>query len=453
MELEKRGTLQYSRDQFPPLPLISWDPMKKILLLAPELEELAEILRAAGLEVEVLEEGTDVDQALENLEDYEGVVLHPRPGDVRLATLVRRRARALTSRNQDRLRVGLSFNMKRGSGSDEEAEFDAPRTIDALENGLRSFGYEVVRMEADPTFPGALESLDPDFVFNIAEGFRGRSRESQVPAFLEFRGVPFAGSDSVAISITLDKVLAKKIVVAADLDTPLFQTFHTGREKPRKDMRYPLIVKPVAEGSSKGIMSKAVAQNEAELLEKVKECLQLYRQPVLCEEYIQGREFTVGLIGNGRPVVLPVLEVAFTKSAGEFPVYSYEIKQEVIDGARYLCPAPIDDELRRRLEKRAREIFQALELRDFARIDFRVAKDGTIHFLEVNPLPGLTPGYSDLCVIGAAAGLSHEELIGYILLAAMKRAGIPRKHLPKLEPLKNRVDALYAKQRDQEHSP
>jgi D-alanine-D-alanine ligase len=247
----------------------------------------------------------------------------------------------------------------------------------------------------------------------------------------------------VAISITLDKVLAKKIVASAGLDTPRFQTFLSAREKPSQDLRYPLIVKPVAEGSSKGIMNHAVVHNKDELKERVGECVELYRQPVLVEEYIPGREFTVGLIGNGRPVVLPPLEVQFTKAAGEFPVYSYEIKQEVIEGAHYLCPAPIGASLRKRIEKRAKEIFRALELRDLARVDFRMDEDDNLYFLEVNPLPGLTPGYSDLCIIGKAIGLNHDELVGYILLAAMKRCGISKKYWPKLEPLRDRVARLY----------
>ncbi|MBA2660782.1 MAG: ATP-grasp domain-containing protein [Bradymonadaceae bacterium] len=410
--------------------------MKKILIAGSELESIAQSLKQAGHTIEIAESGMDVGRALA---EADAVIISPMAPDVRLAAIVRRRLRIASSHGREQLRVGFAFNVKRAEGVDAEAEFDALGTIAAIGQAIASHGYELIELEASSDFPALIEAAEPDFVFNIAEGWHGRSRESQIPSLLEFRAVPFAGSDSVAISITLDKVLAKKIVAQAGLETPRFQTFSSGREKPRADLRYPLIVKPAAEGSSKGIKGHAVVHDAAQLQARVRECVEDYRQHALVEEYIVGREFTVGLIGNGRPVVLPVLEVQFTNEAGEFPVYSYEIKQEIIDGARYVCPAPIDAALQKRLEKRAREIFAALELRDVARIDFRVSDEGAIHFLEVNPLPGLTPGFSDMCVIAAAAGLSYEELIGYILKAGMKRCGIARKHLPALEPLQDRV--------------
>ena len=261
-----------------------------------------------------------------------------------------------------------------------------------------------------------------DVVFNIAEGFRGRNRESQVPAILELLDIPYTGSDPATLSLALDKALAKMVVRAAGIDTPNFQQMTTGRERLDKQFtRWPLMVKPVAEGSSKGVLRKSVASSEAELREVVKELVDRYRQPALVEEYIGGREFTVGLLGERRPVVLPPMEIVFTDKSDKTPIYKFEDKLEANDRIKYEVPARLDGATLERLKTAARGAFMALGCRDVARLDFRMDDTGRLYFLECNPLPGLTPGWSDLVLIAQGDGMDYRTLIGEILSGAIRR--------------------------------
>jgi D-alanine--D-alanine ligase len=328
------------------------------------------------------------------------------------------------------LRVGLAFNMKRidsHDGDDREAEYDAPETIQALTRAIESYGHTVVPLEATMEFPRTLLSSKVDVVFNIAEGISGRNREAQVPNLCELLGVPYTGSDSATLSICLDKALSKRMIRAAErlgggatrIDTPGFQMLTTGREKLRA-FRYPVIVKPNHEGTSKGITSKSVVDDEARLREVAREIIDRYGQPAIVEEYIEGREFTVGLLGERRPRVLPPMEVVFLKG-GERPVYDYVCKQDWPNHVRYECPATLTKEELKTMERVCRSTFMTLGCRDVARVDLRLAKDGTVYVIEVNPLPGLTPDYSDLCLIANGAGMDYRTLIGDILSGAIKR--------------------------------
>jgi D-alanine--D-alanine ligase len=192
-----------------------------------------------------------------------------------------------------------------------------------------------------------------------------------------------------------------------------------GREK-LKSFRYPVIVKPNAEGTSKGITSASVVEDETAARAAARALIDKYRQPALVEEYIRGRELTVGLLGERRPKVLPPLEVVFVKPA-EYPVYGFAEKQADTNRVRFECPAQLTPAELRRVEKVARDTFIALDCRDVARVDLRMAKDGTIYVIELNPLPGLTPDFSDLCVIAKVAGMDHRALIGEILGGSIKR--------------------------------
>jgi D-alanine--D-alanine ligase len=327
-------------------------------------------------------------------------------------------------------RVGFTFNLKRvkpveDGSQDHEAEFDPPKTIEAIRDAIASYGHTVVMLEATSELARTLSDQPVDFVFNIAEGMKesphGRNREALIPALCELLGIPFTGSDSATLGLCLDKGLTKKILKQHDIETPEFQIFETGRERINKALRFPLIVKPVAEGTSKGIGDKSVVETEEALREVVLQSIERYAQPALVEEYITGREFTVGLLGENRPRVLPPMEIVFTDASMKHPVYSFAIKQDWDKHVAYECPAKLTPVELRNLERAAKETFEALDCRDVARVDLRMAKDGTVYVIEVNPLPGLTPNFSDLVLIAQAAGLDYRTLIGEIMSGAIKR--------------------------------
>jgi D-alanine--D-alanine ligase len=325
------------------------------------------------------------------------------------------------------LKVGFAYNVKRvkptvDASEDSEAEYDSPTTLQAIREAIASWGHEVVDLEATAELPTVLASTPLDIVFNIAEGFKGRNRESQVPAMLELLDIPYTGSDPATLSLALDKALAKKIVRQAGIMTPNFQLMHTGKERLDKQFTsFPLIVKPVAEGSSKGVVSKSVCRNEAELRDVVREIVTRYKQPALIEEYIGGREFTVGLLGERRPRVLPPMEIVFLDKADETPIYSFQHKLDWTDRIRYDAPAKLEPALLEKLRAAARGSFMALGCRDVGRIDFRMDDKGRIYFIECNPLPGLTPGWSDLVLIAQGAGMDYRGLIGEIMAPAIRR--------------------------------
>ena len=332
------------------------------------------------------------------------------------------------------LRVGFTFNEKRvipGANplTDSEAEFDGPKTLEAIRSAIRKLGHEVVDFEATSDLPAKLGTADVDLVFNIAEGLRGRNRESQVPAVLDMMGIPYTGSDATTLAVTLDKGLAKKIVAEAGVPTPPSFLIHDIKDKIPSTVLYPLMVKPVAEGSSKGIYSSSVVHSEAELLETAGKLIERYRQPALVETYVGGREFTVALLGEKRPKVMPPMEIVFLDQQAEYPVYSYEFKLDFESHVRYETNASLTPKQTTLIESYARKAFMALGCRDVARIDFRMDLYENLYFLECNPLPGLTPKWSDLCLIADAAGMSYETLIQEILSPATRRLKDLRKEL------------------------
>ena len=345
------------------------------------------------------------------------------------------------------IRVGFTYNVKRDHDGDDEAEWDPPETIIAIANALARQGHIVVHLEATPDLPRVLAEADVDLIFNIAEGVEGRNREAQVPALCELLGVPYTGSDSATLAIALDKALAKKVLLQHDILTPKFQLMESPRERLSPDMKFPLIVKPNAEGSSKGIGATSVVDTEEELRAAVKSCVERYRQPALIEEYIAGREFTVGLLGDKRPRVLPPMEIKFKKNT-ERPVYNYEVKQEWEEHVYYECPSKLTDAELKAMEKIVRATFWALDCRDVARVDLRMDADGRIYVLEVNPLPGLTPGYSDLVLIAQAIGIQYDQLIAEIMAGGLRRMREKRREereSDKKEAAKSAVDNLAAK--------
>jgi D-alanine-D-alanine ligase len=370
--------------------------------------------------------GIYVSAALEGLH-ADGVIGAVIESAVRRWKIEDQRARRGRPRRTGRLKVGFAFNVKRvkpdlAGEQDEEAEYDSPKTLQAIREAIASYGHDVIDLEATSDLPLVLASTPVDVVFNIAEGFKGRNRESQIPALLELLDIPYTGSDPAALSVSLDKALAKRMIRTHGILTPDYLLMQNGKERlPRELAHFPLIVKPVAEGTSKGVTKKSVVGDEAELREVAREIIAKYRQPALVEDYITGREFTVGLLGERRPRVLPPMEVVFLDQSDPTPVYSFEMKQEWNDKIRYEVPAKLTPRELDRIEKAARECFVALGCRDVARVDFRMDAEGKVYFIESNPLPGLAPGWSDLVLIAQAAGIEYRALIGEILSFAIRR--------------------------------
>jgi len=373
----------------------------------PSLEPGASLFAAAAREG--LDYGETLQAVVESAARRQGLQL--KPG-------ARRR------RPADPLRIGFTYNVKRvdsKSGNDTEAEYDAPETIEGIRDALAEYGH-VTLFEATAELPMQLMQTPIDLVFNIAEGVAGRNREAAVPALCELMGIPYTGSDTATLSIALDKALSKRVLLQHDILTAEFQVMETGRERLSSKLKFPLIVKPNQEGSSKGVSASAsVVDDEESLRAVVRELIDRYRQPALIEVYIPGREFTVGLLGERRPRVLPPMEILFKDKTNARPVYDFQIKQEWEKHVSYQCPAHVTPAELKAIERTCRETFAALGCRDVARVDLRMTPKGDIYVIEVNPLPGLTPGYSDLCLIAQAAGIEYRTLIGEILEGGLKR--------------------------------
>ncbi len=331
--------------------------------------------------------------------------------------------------------VGIVYNLKgntRGATAavDEEAEYDSIGTVEAISSALERGGYRTVLLEAGRDLPDALAAGGIDIAFNIAEGHGGRGREAQIPAILNLYDVPFTGSDETTLCIALDKALTKRLVSQEGVLCPASAVIGGEDLSAAAGLRYPVIVKPNAEGSSKGISEVSIVESPAELAELVQRNIALYRQNMLAEEYIEGREFTVGLLGNGRSLhVFPPMEILYKQpTQGAYHVYSYGVKQDYGRYVEYRCPPELAPDQLARMESAARTVFEALSCRDFARADFRMDRDGNIYFIEINPLPGLAPGYSDFPILAEFSGVGYDSLVQGVLEAALSRLGMEAQH-------------------------
>ena len=317
---------------------------------------------------------------------------------------------------------------------DEFAEWDSPTTIAAVEAALTGLG-RVVRLEAKEDFPERLRQTKPDIVFNIAEGFYGVNREAHVPAICEFYGIPYSGSDPFTLSLCLDKARAKETLAFHGIPTPRFGVVSRIGELRAVAQRLslPLFVKPLHEGSSKGITDGNLCRDEWHLLDQTEFLLRSYRQPVLVEEYLPGKEFTCAVLGNGTDAtVLPIVGMNFeTLPSGAAPIYSFDAKfvwdrpENPLD--IFQCPARITSALRASIERVTLDAFRVLGCRDWARIDVRLDSAGVPNVLEVNPLPGILPDPADnscLPKAARAAGIGYEELIQSCLRHAARRQGV-----------------------------
>ena len=313
--------------------------------------------------------------------------------------------------------------------ADTFAEWDSLGTINAVKNSIELYN-DVTMVEADLSSFEKLKNLDPDIVFNIAEGFFGQSREAQIPAMLDMLQIPYTGSDPLTLATCLDKARTKEILSYYDIPTAPF--FIAGEIDQIKNLKltFPLFVKPVWEGSSKGIFTSSFVNNTKELSEQVERIISEYAQPALIEEFLSGREFTVAILGNGDEAqVLPIVEIDYKDFPDGFiPIYSYEAKW-ILDTKEnpldvFSCPAKLNPVLETKIKQVALNAYKTLRCRDWSRIDIRMNADNVPNIIEINPLPGILPDPKEnSCFPKAArtAGISYDEMLNRVLLAAARR--------------------------------
>ena len=325
--------------------------------------------------------------------------------------------------------------------ADAGAEFDRRETVQAVQAAIESAGHATTFLPADANLPFALRDTNPDICFNFAEGISGDGREAQVPALLELFRIPYTASRVVANGVGLDKTMTKRIWAEMGLPTARFQEFVTGYEPLSHRMRFPMFVKPAREGTGMGTDGNSICYDEPTLRRRIQWVVDSYHEPALVEEYLPGREFTVAVLGHkdayltsrhpewyGRDGFhrFPICEVDSKESVTP-GLYSHEAKTlhfgEVgIPG--FLCPAPIDEGLNNALQKLAIAAHEAIGACDVSRVDIRMDARGVPCLMEINTLPGMSPGFSDLCVIANADGISYTELILEILELGAARYGM-----------------------------
>jgi len=329
------------------------------------------------------------------------------------------------------MKIALTYNLKKNDNSkplDYFSEFDSEDTINAIAGALQNKGHSVDRIEAGHSDPFSYFRRNRvDMVFNIAEGKSGKFRESEIPAILDYLNIPYTGSNTFSLALALNKALTKKILNAEGIPTPDFQTFAKGDEELCPDLKFPLIVKPNREGSAKGINLSNVVQDKDMLFKKIKEIIDAYKQEVLVEEFIEGRELTVGILENGKTTILPILEIDFstcTKSGEYF--YSWRVKEfqgnaELGLVPTFHCPARLDRETENIVKQTALKTHHTVGCFDISRVDIRLGQDNIPYVLEINPLPGLNPTESNFPIMAYAAGMKYEDVIEAILMSAYKR--------------------------------
>jgi D-alanine-D-alanine ligase len=335
------------------------------------------------------------------------------------------------------MRIGLAYNEKpapasggeTASTNDAFAEWDDPSTIVAVEQALQVFGA-VVRLEADQFFPQNLALARPDLVFNMAEGLRGQNREALVPAICEYLNIPYSGSDPLALALSLHKGRTKEILAYRGVPTAPFACVESLADLEQLALPYPVFVKPIAEGSGKGIFVTNLCETPGQLRERAMALLARYAEPVLVETYLPGAEFTVAILGTGPAAYcLPVIGLDFSAlPAGAPPLYGYEAKwlwdRPEAPLAIFQCPAQVPAPLYREIERTALDAFHAIGCHDWCRVDIRIDRFGVPNVLELNPLPGIIPDPAmNSCFPKAAraAGFAYDELIQEVVRLAWRR--------------------------------
>lgn len=321
------------------------------------------------------------------------------------------------------------YNSPYKTSEDTFAEWDTWETINALRDALSVY-HNVFLVEANEDAFEKFRQQKPDIVFNIAEGAYGVSREAQIPAMLDMLQIPYTGSDALTLAICLDKSRTKEILSYYKIPNARFLVADNINDLNENHFSYPLIVKPVSEGSSKGIFSSSFVSNPKELIDEVQRINSEYSQSAILEEFLPGREFTVAILGNGKDArTLPIIEIRYDKyPEGVKPLYSYEAKWildtkdsefEVFD-----CPASLDKTLEDKIIKICLDTYKVLRCRDWSRIDVRLDKNGEPNIIEINPLPGIMPDpreNSSYPKAARAAGMTYEDMINSVLYEACKR--------------------------------
>jgi D-alanine-D-alanine ligase len=325
------------------------------------------------------------------------------------------------------MRVGITFDLRkqyleRGFTEEETAEFDSEATINFLEETIGALGHRVTRIGNIYELTSRLAAGERwDLVFNVAEGLYGRSREAQVPAILEAYNILYTFSDPLTLALSLDKAAAKSVMRDAGIPTPdffLLKTLSDLESLPMK-LEYPLFIKPVAEGTGKGVTPESIVAGPGEFKVQAAALLKRHRQPVLVETYLPGREFTVGILGtDGKARAVGVLEVELLETA-EPLVYSY-VNKELCE-EKVLYKLVTDEETIRECSEMALRSYLELGCRDAGRVDLKTGADGKLYFLEINPLAGLHPTHSDLPIVCSKVGISYPSLISGIIDSAMER--------------------------------
>jgi D-alanine-D-alanine ligase len=339
------------------------------------------------------------------------------------------------------MRVGLTFNLKRGepeegqdppsSSREAQAEWDDPETVNAVIGALRE-RHEVIPIDAAVDAYNALRDGRPDIVFNMAEGASGPCREGHIPSILEYLNIPYTASDPLTLNVCLDKSRAKEILSYYGLPTARFRVV-ADKDLSFNSLHFPLLVKPLFEGSSMGIRNDSLVHNREDLRAKISWVTERFQQPALVEEFLPGREFTVAILGNGAEArALPIVEIRFDSlPPGMNPIYSYEAKWIWDQSSNPLqifdCPARVSPEIRAEIERVCLGAYRTMRCRDWCRIDVRLDSSNRPHIIELNPLPGILPRPEDnSCYPKAAraAGMSYNQLINTILDMACRRYGI-----------------------------
>ncbi len=325
------------------------------------------------------------------------------------------------------MKVGLTYDLKdyyisKGFSAVDAAEFDSIETVEGIENALLKLGFETDRIGNAKELINRISAGEAwDFIFNIAEGVKGISREAQVPAILDLYDIPYVFSDPMVLSLTLHKGMAKRVVRDGGVNTADFEIIYSEDDLKNIKLNFPLFAKPLSEGTGKGIGSLSFINSEKELSKICKMLLKEYDQPVIIEEFLPGREFTVGITGTGKSAeITGVMEINFLKDA-ESEAYGLVNKKNYEKLMKYTVP---ENAIYEKCSKTALKAWQILECRDGGRIDLRCDRNGELAFIEVNPLAGLNPIDSDLPILSRLNGISYDQLIERIVNSAMKRIGV-----------------------------